>query len=122
MLQKVYRLKKKNDIQLLFKKGKSIATPFLVLYLLKRTDERAAGEYPRIAFAVSKKIGNAVVRNRIKRLLREGVRHYVSKLDNSYDIIFVARPKIKGIPLRDIEKNIISLLFRAQLLKRSDVV
>lgn len=116
MLQKVYRLKKKSDIQLLFKKGKSIADPYLVLYLYKRTE----GQHPRIAFAVSKKIGNAVVRNRIKRLLREGVRPYVSQLDRNYDIIFVARAKIKGISLQDIEKCILKLLTRGKLLKEAE--
>lgn len=116
MLQRTYRLKKKKDIQLLFSKGKSVASPYLVLYRRKRL----TGQYARIAFAVSKKIGNAVERNRIKRLLREGIRPYVKYLDNSYDIILVARAKIKGISFHDIERNITVLLDRAQLLKRSD--
>ncbi len=116
MLQKVYRLKKKSEIQLIFTNGKSIADPYLVLYKHNKT----SGKYPRVAFAVSKKIGNAVVRNKIKRLLREGVRPYISQLDSNYDIIFVARAKIKGISLQDIEKSIAKLLTRAQLLKRSE--
>ncbi|KAF0210889.1 MAG: ribonuclease P protein component, partial [bacterium] len=65
MLKRQYRLKRKGDIQLLFSKGKSVANPYLVLYMRKRDNE---GEL-RIAFAVSKKLGNAVERNRIKRLL-----------------------------------------------------
>jgi len=116
VLQKKYRLKKKGDIQLLFSKGKSVANPYLVLYTRKRETE---GQ-PRIAFAVSKKLGNAVVRNRIKRLLREGVRPYVASLDGRFDIIFVARAKIKGISLTDVEKHITNLLSRAHLFPRTE--
>lgn len=117
MLQKKYRLKRKSEIQLLFKKGKSVATPYLIMYYHKRDK---TGE-PRIAFAVSKKLGNAVARNRIKRLLREGVRPYVDHIDKDYDIIFLARAKIKGISLGDVERNISNLLSRKHLLNRSDI-
>lgn len=116
MLKKQYRLKRKSDIQLLFNKGKSVANPYLVIYIRKREHK---GE-PRIAFAVSKKLGNAVVRNRIKRLLREGVRPYVTEIDSRYDIIFVARAKIRGISLTDVERNITNLLTRAHLLNRTE--
>lgn len=116
MLKKQYRLKRKGDIQLLFNKGKSLANPYLVLYMRKRENE---GE-PRIAFAVSKKLGNAVERNRIKRLIREGVKPYVAQIDKRYDIIFVARIKIKGISLVDVERNITNLLNRAHLLNRTE--
>ncbi len=113
MLKQQYRLKRKSDIQTLFNKGKSVASPFLVLYSYKRPQ----GGTTRLAFAVSRKVGKAVTRNRIKRLMREGVRPHLSSLKEGYDIIFVAREKIKRISFVDVEKNITDLLTRAQLFK-----
>lgn len=118
MLSRKYRLKKKSDIQQLFNSGKSVANSYLIMYHRKR---ETVGE-PRIAFAVSKKIGKAVVRNLIKRRLREGVRPYLNQLVKDCDIIFVARAKIKGISQADVEKNIVCLLKKANLLSKTDSI
>ena len=99
MLPKVFRLKKKAEFQKVYREGKSVSTAALVLISYKKEQKRL----PRIGFAVGKKIGTAVSRNRIKRLMREALRPYIEEINPNYDLIFVARIKIKGISLHDVE-------------------
>ena len=116
MLPKVFRLKKKVEFQKVYKEGHSITTPILVLSFLKKQQPGT----PKIGFAVAKKVGTAVSRNKIKRQMREAVRPYISTIDSGYDIIFIARMRIKGISLRDVEKDMLALLKRAKLLNRKE--
>lgn len=84
------RIKKNADFQKLFKKGKRVFSPCLtVLYFPSRTLS--------MGVAVSKKHGKAVVRNRIKRLVRAAFTNTASKLSDSYNLII--------IPKTDIEYN-----------------
>ena len=116
MLPKVFRLKKKAEFQKVYKEGKSITTPVLVLSYFKKQQKGR----PRIGFAVARKIGTAVSRNKIKRLMREAVRPHINTIDSNYDIIFIARVKIKGISVRDVERNMLALLKRARLINRNE--
>jgi len=116
LLSKVFRLKNKAEFQKVYQDGKSITTPVLVLSYFKNQQKNN----PRIGFAVARKIGTAVCRNRVKRQMREAVKPYINAIDPAYDIIFIARMKIKGISVRDVEKNMLALLKRAQLLNRNE--
>lgn len=113
MLPKSYRLKKKNDFRRVYLRGKSAANAELVIYTIKQ--ERIAA-CSRIGFSVSKKLGGAVERNKIKRRLRAAVRPYLGRLNPEFDIIFIARGKIKGKSFQDVEKSVAALLQRARLL------
>ena len=68
----------------------------------------------RFGFSVSRRVGNAVVRNRVKRLLREILR--LAPLRPGWDIIFIARSLIAGANYARLEKSVKGLLSRAQLL------
>ncbi|MFQ5996487.1 MAG: ribonuclease P protein component [Dehalococcoidales bacterium] len=68
----------------------------------------------RYGFSVSRRVGKAVVRNRVKRLLREILR--LTPLQPGWDIIFIARPLVAGASYANLEKSIKGLLFRARLL------
>ena len=70
MAAKRSRLSRSSDFQRIYRQGSSTASRFLVLYWFKRPAE-PGDEGPRLGLSVSKKLGGAVVRNRIKRLLRE---------------------------------------------------
>jgi len=69
----------------------------------------------RYGISVSKRIGKAVTRNRVKRLLREILR--LTPLEPGWDIIFIARPLAANTDYARLEKSIGNLLSRAQLLR-----
>ena len=68
----------------------------------------------RYGFAVSRRVGKAVVRNRVKRVLRELLRQ--TPLQPGWDIIFIARPPAAGASFRSLGKSVRGLLFQAGLL------
>ena len=116
LLPQRFRLKSKFDFGKAYRHGQSRANSYLVLYFFARRKETAVLENPRIGFSVSKKLGNAVVRNKIKRRLRAAIKPYLRLIRQDVDIIFIARKKIKGIPFSDVEKNMIYLLKKSGLL------
>ena len=81
-----YRLKKEKDFQAVFSKGKRIYSGSLTLVYLK-SDEMKVG------FAVGKKHGGSVIRNRVKRLLRESFRSFTPYLRQNFFFVFI--PKIR---------------------------
>ncbi len=112
MLKRSYRLKKNRDFKEVFQQGKSILNKYMVLYYRKNHLQKL-----RIGFTVSKKIGGAVVRNRIKRILREAVRKHILEMVSGIDIILIARGTIKGIKSIEVEQYLVKLLEKNRLLK-----
>ena len=116
MLNAENRLRKNSDFRIIYAKGKSYPHPVTVLYVLHRKEHIATGSR-RIGFVVSKKQGGAVVRNRIKRRLREALRKKLPELcPGSYDLIFIGRSKAKTADWAELESAIEQLLRRAKLL------
>ena len=72
--------------------------------------------FSRYGFSVSRRVGNAVVRNRVKRLFREILRS--AQLEPGWDIIFIARPRAAEANLTGLRKLVQGLLSRAGLLKK----
>lgn len=98
-------LAKKRDFDLVFKDGRSAAADHLVLYARPN-----ALKGNRLGLSVSKKIGTAVVRNRVKRLLRESVRKVFGDSEQNYDFVIIAKKKAAEADMRkfiaEIEKII----------------
>ena len=95
---------KNKDFQVVYKKGKSYANKYLVMYILDNNTEEN-----RLGISVSKKVGNSVVRHRITRLIRESFRLQESKFQNGYDIVVIARVSAKGRTYQEIESALIHL-------------
>ena len=91
-MQRRNRLSRSRDFDAVYRHGRSVSTRFLTLYWFQRADE--PGD-PRLGFAVPKAVGNAVVRNRIKRQLREIVRDRLDRV-SEHERLRARRPP--GLP------------------------
>jgi ribonuclease P protein component len=91
-VQRRNRLSRSRDFDAVYRHGRSVSTRFLTLYWFER--DEPVGD-PRLGFAVPKAVGNAVIRNRIKRQLREIVRGRLERVPQRSDYVLVVRP---GLP------------------------
>jgi ribonuclease P protein component len=89
-VQRRHRLSRSRDFDAVYRQGKSVSTRSLVLYWFERHDDRDADA--RVGIAVPRKVGGAVVRNRVKRMLREAWRTQLERAAPGRDYIIVARP------------------------------
>ena len=86
-----HRLSRSRDFDAVYRQGRSVSTRFLVLHWFARNDE-AIAEGARLGLAVPKAVGTAVVRNRMKRKLREIFRAHSAELPQGNDYVLVVRP------------------------------
>ncbi len=104
-------LTKTEQYALVYSKGSSWTSSLLLVRALP--NELALS---RCGFSVSKRVGKAVTRNRVKRLLREILR--LTLIKPGWDVVFIARPAAAGADYASLEKSVAGLLSRAQLLMR----
>jgi ribonuclease P protein component len=97
-----------------FRNGRSQAGRELVLYVFPREGD---GSSPRLGLSVSRKVGSAVERNRVKRLLREAFAVEGGRLAPGTDAVVIARPDAKGLAEREGLEGIRRVL--AELIDRS---
>ena len=107
-LHKDRRLRKKTEFLTVQRKGKSWAHPLLILRALPNDQAMS-----RFGFLVSGKVGNAVVRNRVKRRLKEIAQR--EQAQSGWDMVFIARPGIVEAPFVQIRNTVHDLLRRARL-------
>lgn len=105
-------LKLNKDFRLLYKRGKSVAGGFVVIY--QRPNKH---EYNRVGFTVSKSVGKAVQRNRTKRLMRESYRLLEDRLASYSDMVIVARNRAEGKSFAQIYRDMEFVLNSLGLLK-----
>lgn len=108
-------LKKNRDFQHVYKKGKSLANRYLVLYVLENGTDRN-----RLGISVSKKVGNSVVRHRLTRLVRESYRLHESTFRRGLDLIVVARVTAKDTNYHQIESALLHLAGLHKIIRRQN--
>ena len=114
-MKKRCTLKKNSDFRRLYAKGKSAANPYMVLYCRRnRTRET------RLGYTVSVKLGHAVVRNRIRRRLRETVRLNAPQLLPGWDIVLVARSRALDAPFPKLQGAFLASCEKLGLLQKED--
>ncbi|HXH87815.1 MAG TPA: ribonuclease P protein component [Gaiellaceae bacterium] len=89
--QRRNRLSRSRDFDAVYRQGRSTTTRYLVLYWFPRAEDDDATE-PRLGLAVPKSVGNAVVRSRVKRQLRETWSELLPLAKTTHDYVLVARP------------------------------
>ena len=107
------RLTRSADFDRVVRRGRSLASREFVLYVFPREDEGL----PRLGLSVSRKVGGAVQRNRVKRLLREAFALESSQLPVGTDVVVVARHEARGLAERDGLEGIRHAL--AELIERT---
>lgn len=106
-------LHKNKKIQVVYRLGKSYANRMVVLYVLPNNEN-----IRRIGFAAGKKLGGAVIRNRIKRLLRESYRLNQSQLITGVDLVLVGRQAAIKADCMTVAKAFIHLCGKAKILAK----
>lgn len=114
------RLSRSADFERVYRQGRSIANRHLVLYAFSNR----AGPGMRLGLSVSRKVGGAVQRNLLKRLLREAFSRVEPELQQGHDVVVVARPSARELAEREglegVTRSLAELLRRAGLERGDD--
>lgn len=105
-------LKENKDFRRLYYRGKSEAASCLVTYVMKNNFYKT-----RVGITSGKKIGNAVKRNRARRLIRAAFSEFEDRLNGYYDIVFVARTRTAQVKMQDVKKQMEEQLGRLGVLR-----
>lgn len=110
------KLKKRSEFQRAYQDGGKYWNRYFVVYV------RPTGfEHSRLGITVSKKVGNSVQRNRVKRLIRESFRHLCPHIQAAYDIVVVGRTTATRLKCQEAEDALCRLFRRASILNRANV-
>jgi len=117
------RLSRSEDFARVYRSGRSVANRYLVLYYFERPPAASAGDgarYPRVGFSVSKRLGSAVDRNRIKRVLREAYGLNGQSFRGNMDFVLIAREPLAELlsaeGFKAVEAKMIEVFRKASLL------
>ena len=108
-------VKENYEFRRMYRKGRSAVSPCMVVYCQKNRQGRS-----RLGVTVSTKLGHAVVRNRVRRRLREIYRLNLNRTESGYDVIVVARVRAAHTPYSKLEQEYLSLLGKLELLREAE--
>ena len=113
-MRKTYRVKSEKDFQNVFHKGVSKANRQFVVYKLPKNGQN----HFRVGISVGTKLGNAVVRNKIKRRVRHALRELdkENNFDHALDFIIIARPPVSNMDFEQIKKSLYHVLSLSEVI------
>ncbi|RYL94180.1 ribonuclease P protein component [Sporolactobacillus sp. Y61] len=111
-MKTIQRLKKNEDFQVVFKKGKSFANRQFVVYVLRHPGQPCS----RLGLSVSKKMGNAVMRNHIKRCIKEIFRDMADRLEPGNDYIIISRRPVRTMSYHEMQGSLMHVLRKAGVI------
>lgn len=110
-MEKLIPICENREYRRIYSRGKSIVVPQIVIYFYKNRSNTL-----RVGITTGKKIGNAVMRNRSRRIIREAVRQVAPSIRRGYDLVIVARGKTPYLKSTDIRELLVKHLGKAGLL------
>lgn len=114
-MKKRNRIKKNEEFQNVFKHGTSMANRQFVIYMLDRPEEK---EF-RVGLSVSKRIGKAVVRNRIKRYIRQVFLEEKDNIRTGRDYVIIARKPAAEMNYHEVRKSLLHLFRKVKIYQKS---
>ncbi len=112
-MKKEYRVKKQSEFQHVFDHGKSVANRQFVVYFVVK--ERQA--HFRVGLSVSKKLGNAVKRNHIKRCMRQLFQQLEDDIRQEYDFVVIARKPVATMTFEEMKQSLVHVFRVGRLLQ-----
>lgn len=107
-------IKKDSDFRKVYQRGKSLADRNLVIYTMKNKSDK-----PRIGISISKKVGKAHERNRIRRCIKEAYRLNIDdKVLGGYDLVFIARINAADKDYKELERSLKYICKKANIIKK----
>ena len=107
-------IKKDSDFRRVYQRGKSLADRNLVIYTMKNKSDKS-----RIGISISKKVGKAHVRKRIRRCIKEAYRLNIDeRVQAGYDMVFIARISAADKDYREIERSLKYICKKANIIKK----
>lgn len=107
------KLKKNVEFKIVYRRGKSFSNNLLVLYIYKNNKNI---NISKIGISVSKKVGNSVIRSRVKRLIKESYRLNSYKFNvEGYDLVIIARASSSNRSYKEIDKALVNIFKKAGL-------
>ena len=117
-MEKLVPICRNNDFRRIYARGKSYVSPLVVVYALKKPHEKRAGW----ALPPAKRSGNAVQRNRSRRVIREAFRALAPRVRPGFDLVLVARGKTPYVKSTDVHRQLERQLQAAGLLREGNAM